>query len=85
MKNITCEEEYEYRYKNRTKKELDLADEYNCDGLCYGCRFMCPRAETCPETRLKEFTATIFAWVIVLGIPLLVIIAIIIGIILIFS
>ena len=46
---------------------------------------MCPRAETCPETRLKEFTATIFAWVIVLGIPLLVIIAIIIGIILIFS
>lgn len=37
------------------------AKEHNCDGMCYTSKSMCPRAETCSETRTKEFIATVIA------------------------
>lgn len=58
MKKISREEEYRYRYENRSEKELELAKIHNCDGLCYGDRFMCPYVEMCPKTRGKECIAT---------------------------
>lgn len=58
------EQEYNYRLKNRTKEELIKANKYNCDGLCYGNRFMCPRADYCNETRIKEGIATIIACIV---------------------
>ena len=45
---------YQRMLEQRDEKELERARKYNCDGLCYGCHFMCPRVDTCPETRLKE-------------------------------
>lgn len=57
-------EEYNHRIKNRTKKELARANKYNCDGLCYENRFMCPRVDYCNETRTKEGIATILACIV---------------------
>lgn len=59
--DMTKEEEFNYRLNNRTKKELELAKKHNCSGLCYGCRFECPKVDTCPETCVREFIATIIA------------------------
>ena len=63
-KRITPEEEYQYRYKQRTQKEIELSKKYNCDGLCYGNTFMCPCVETCPETKGKEGFATLLASIV---------------------
>lgn len=46
--------------------------KYHCTGHCYGCNTnlprghksrieMCPGIDVCPETRRKEFYATLFA------------------------
>lgn len=82
--NITEKEEYDYRIRNRSKDELDRAKKYGCDGICYGCRFMCPRVEYCPETRFKEGLATLFAVLTILAIPFMILVLIIILLIKIF-
>ena len=46
-------------------KEQKIAT-YGCDGKCYWDKGMCPRVEICPETRNKEFVATIVACISVL-------------------
>lgn len=73
---MTTEEELKYRIKNRTQEELERAKKYDCNGICYGCRFMCPRAETCPETKDREFMASMVAMITVVGFPILIIIMI---------
>lgn len=48
------------RCKDDVKRRQEL---YGCDGNCYGYpdnNRMCPLVETCPETRTKEFLATLF-------------------------
>lgn len=41
---------------------------YGCDGKCYWATGMCPRAEICEETRVREFVASLLAgltiWVV---------------------
>lgn len=57
-------------FRKRTIEER--RKKYHCDGYCYGCNLnldfddpdrkpMCPAVETCPETCVGEFFATIFA------------------------
>ena len=70
-KDITPENEYQYRYKHRAKEELEEAEKYNCNGICYGNRFMCPYVEACKKTRTKESIVTIFASLFYMGLILL--------------
>ena len=53
-KQKTCYDEQQIR-----------ANKYDCEGICYASTFMCPRVETCPETRSKEFKSTILAVIII--------------------
>lgn len=39
----------------------EKSQKYGCDGVCYSNSSMCPRVDTCPETREKEFWASILA------------------------
>lgn len=49
------------------KEEINRrAKEHNCNVMCYTSKSMCPRVETCSETCVKEFWATIFSTVIYL-------------------
>ncbi len=73
---MTREEEYEYRLKHRNEKQMQLAKEYNCNGLCYGNKFMCPRAEICPHTGPKEGIATLLVILTFIIGPIIVLIAI---------
>lgn len=79
---MNAEEHYKYCINNRTKEEIEKSKKYNCDGLCYTCYHMCPRVDYCPETRQKEFFATVIAglFYLILNPITLVIIAIIIEI-----
>lgn len=54
------------KYTNYKKEVERRSKKYNCDGLCYSEKGMCPCAEYCDETRYKEFFATIFAIIIAL-------------------
>lgn len=59
-------EEYEYRINNKTDEEIEKSKKYNCDGLCYCHHHICPRVDYCPETRNKEFFATVIAGLVYL-------------------
>lgn len=67
-----------------TKKEKlkieERAKKYKCDGICYWTAGMRPLVETCPETRDKEWRATLYTLLAIVLVP----IGIIIGIILAF-
>lgn len=54
-------------------KEQERSEKYGCDGCCYTANSMCPIVEICPETRLKEFWATIAATLIILSFPIAVV------------
>lgn len=59
-----------------TKEEIDRrANTYDCSGYCYGkmdCpkgtgQGICPLIDTCPETRAREWWATIISAIICAG------------------
>lgn len=54
------------KYTNDKKEVKERSKKYNCDGLCYSEKGMCPVVETCEATRTKEFIATIFAHAVIL-------------------
>lgn len=54
--------------------------KYDCDGWCYKNDSMCPMVETCPETRDKEFRATVIASLLYISSPIIVIVLIILAI-----
>lgn len=54
------------KYTNDKKEVERRSKKYNCNGLCYSEKGMCPCAEYCDETRYKEFIATIFAHAVIL-------------------
>ena len=37
------------------ERKKERARKYNCAGICYSKHSICPLAETCYETRAKEF------------------------------
>lgn len=49
------------KYSNDKKEIKRRAKEFDCDGICYSRDKMCPRVDYCPETRSKEFAATVIA------------------------
>ena len=62
------------KYTDEEKLE-QRRQTYGCDGYCYGCNThldkndsrrmdMCSCVDTCPETRTKEFIATIIATIL---------------------
>lgn len=55
-------------------EEEKLSKKYGCDGRCYTPTSMCPRVETCPETRFREFLAV---FVLVAGLALMPIAAVV--------
>ena len=67
--------------KSKENNEYMRAKKYGCNGKCYTSTYMCPNAETCPETRLKEFRASLIACVIISFSPLILIACIILCII----
>lgn len=42
-------------------KEQERSKKYGCDGICYTPYNTCPKIETCPETKTREFAGTIVA------------------------
>ena len=52
---------------NKKQKRIK---RYNCDGNCYMNKSICPRIEYCPETRVREFWATVVAVLVILSIPI---------------
>lgn len=42
-----------------SQAQKSRAEKYGCDGICYSSTYMCPRAEYCDETRVREFVATV--------------------------
>lgn len=49
---------------------------YGCDGICYSRTSICPNVDHCPETREKEFLATVVAALIpIAGIGTIILIA----------
>lgn len=66
-----------------TKKEKlkikERAKKYKCNGICYWSTGMCPLVEKCPETRDKEWRASIGALLIIGLVPIGVIIGIIVA------
>lgn len=51
-------------------KVQERIEKYNCNGKCYPRGGpMCPNVDTCPETAMKEFIATIVAVLTILAIP----------------
>lgn len=58
-------------------KEQERSTKYGCNGRCYTGTRMCPRVEFCPETRNKEFAATIIAVATVTFAPIVVAIGIV--------
>ena len=56
------------KYSNDIKEVKKRAKSYGCDGICYSKDKMCNRVDYCPETRSKEFAATIFAVIFIISI-----------------
>ena len=54
------------REDRELKKQQERAKKYGCDGTCYWSTGMCPRVETCDETRTGEFIATAIATITIL-------------------
>lgn len=54
--------------------------KYDCDGQCYTNNSMCPMVETCPETRDKEFWATVIAGLLYISSPIIVVVLIVLAI-----
>lgn len=40
-------------------------EQYDCDGICYSRDKMCNCVDICPETRSKEFAATVAAVILI--------------------
>lgn len=53
-------------YDNSKKNVERRKKKYGCDGKCYTSLSMCGAADTCPETRKKEWRATVISLVIIL-------------------
>ena len=71
---------------NIMTKEQKRSEKYGCDGRCYTPYSMCLGAETCPETKGKEFISTFIAIIASILLESIIPIAAIIGVIwLIFS
>lgn len=58
-------------YMAKNKKDFYSAEkikrrakEYNCDEMYYTSKSVCPRAEICPETCVKEFWTTMFTVIV---------------------
>lgn len=51
--------------------------KYDCDNDCYWNTGCCPNIDYCPETRNKEFIATIFAVLVILSTRIFLIVGII--------
>ena len=49
---------------NSVERIKERAEKHHCDGVCYGKHFMCPLAETCDETRVKEFIFGLWAHIL---------------------
>lgn len=43
-------------------KQKERSKKHGCDGICYSSTHMCPQAEYCDETRLREFIATMISF-----------------------
>lgn len=60
-----------YTKEGREAKEHQRrAEQHGCDGYCYTAKSMCPAVEVCPETRQREFIATLMALAVLLAVPL---------------
>ena len=65
------------RYSNNNKEIKRRRKQYNCDGICYSRDKMCNRVDICPETRSREFAATIAAVILLVSFYLAIIIMIV--------
>ena len=53
------------KYSNDEKEVKRRCKQYECDGLCYSRDKMCNRVDICPETRSREFAATVIAVILI--------------------
>jgi len=51
-------------------KYKELKEKYGCNGDCYRDDGMCPMVDRCPETRNREFAATIGAFLLTKLLPI---------------
>lgn len=59
------------KYSNSEEDIKRRCSQYECDGVCYSHDKMCNRVDTCPETRCKEFAATVAAVILIASFYLL--------------
>lgn len=62
------------KYSNDIKDVRRRAKSYDCDGLCYSRHKTCNRIDYCPETRSREFTATVIAVILLVSFYLAIIV-----------
>lgn len=62
------------KYSNEDREIKKRCKLYGCDGMCYSRDKMCNRVDICPETRSKEFAATVAAVIILTSFYLAIII-----------
>lgn len=58
------------KFTDEEEKRRQRAEKHGCDGRCYTSVYMCPAAETCPETQRGEFAATLGALAFLTAVPL---------------
>lgn len=64
------------KYSNEDREIKRRCKLYGCDGMCYSRDKMCNRVDICPETRSKEFAATVAAVILIASFYLAIIIMI---------
>lgn len=62
------------KYSNSDKEIKRRCKQYDCDGICYSRDKMCNRVDICPETRSREFAATVAAVILIVSFYLAIII-----------
>lgn len=65
------------KYSNKDEEIKRRCEQYDCDGICYSRDKMCNRVDICPETRSKEFAATVAAVILITSFYLAIIIMVV--------